>query len=351
MFDCPQGLRQGCVLSPTLFSIVINEIATSVANEGKHGIQLLPGLIELFILLFADDLALLSCSPHGLQVQLDCVHRLCMELGLKINTEKSKIMVFRKGGFLGRYEQWSIDGNQLEVVNKYVYLGFTFTTSMSLQESAKQLALKGKRALFDVLRLHSRLEQMTRKKIFDSKIQPILLYSSEVWGVLVKDNNPTESVHLFACRRFLNVAARTPNKMVYGELGRHPLQINCYIRAIKYWFRLLKMDSERLPNQAYRMLMNLDSNGKCNWASSIRSVLQSLGLGYVWLAQGVTRENCFLRMFKQRLTDVFRQDWMAGINSSDRFTQYRKFKSVLEPEKYLDSIRQKCFRMHSSGSD
>ena len=35
---------------------------------------------------------------------------------------------------------------------------------------------------------------------------------------------------------------------------------------------------------------------------------------------------------------------MAGINSSDHFTQYRKFKSVLEPENYLDSIRQKCFR-------
>ena len=80
-----------------------------------------------------------------------------MELGLKINTEKFKIIVFRKGGFLGRYEQWLIDGSQLEVVNKYVYLGFTFTTSMSLQESAKQLALKGRRALFDVLRLHSRL--------------------------------------------------------------------------------------------------------------------------------------------------------------------------------------------------
>ena len=73
----------------------------------------------------------------------------------EINTEKSKILIFRKGGFLGRYDQWSIDGNQLEVVNKYVYLGFTFTTSMSLQESARQLVLKGKRALIDVLRLHS----------------------------------------------------------------------------------------------------------------------------------------------------------------------------------------------------
>lgn len=346
MFDCPQGLRQGCVLSPTLFSIIINEFATSVANEGKHGIQLLPGLIELFILLFADDLALMSCSPHGLQVQLDCVHRLCMELGLNINTDKSKIMVFRKGGFLGRHEKWSVDGHQLEVVNRYVYLGFTFSTSMSLHESANQLALKGRRALFHVLRVQNRLEQMTRNtffKIFDTKIQPILLYATEVWGVL-KDNNPAEKVHLLACKRFLNVAARTPNKMVYGELGRHPLQINCYIRAVKYWFRLLRMDSERLPNQAYRMLRNLDSCGKCNWASQIRSILQSLGFGYVWLAQGIARENCFLRMFKQRLTDVFRQDWMAGVNSSDRFAQYRKFKFVFDSEKYLDCIRQKCFR-------
>ena len=73
-------------------------------------------------------------------------------------------------------------------------------------------------------------------------------------------------------------------------------------------------------------------------------MFQSLGFGYVWLVQGVARENCVLRMFKQRLTDVFWQDWMAGINSIDRFTQYRKFKSVLEPDKYLDSIRQKCFR-------
>ena len=48
---------------------------------------------------------------------------------------------------------------------------------MSLQESAKQLALKGRRAIFDVLRLHSWLEQMTHNtflNIFNSKIQPIL---------------------------------------------------------------------------------------------------------------------------------------------------------------------------------
>ena len=41
---------------------------------------------------------------------------------------------------------------------------------------------------------------------------------------------------------------------------------------------------------------------------------------------------------------MFRQDGMAGINSCERFILYRKFKLVHEPEKHLDSIRQKCFR-------
>ena len=62
-----------------------------------------------------------------------------------------------------------------------------------------------------------------------------------------------------------------------------------------------------------------------------------------WIAEGVTGENCFPREFKQKLTDVVRQDWMTGINSAERFIQNRKFKLVLEPEHYLDSIRQKCF--------
>ena len=64
----------------------------------------------------------------------------------------------------------------------------------------------------------------------------------------------------------------------------------------------------------------------------------------MWLAQGVTKENCFLREFKQRLTDVFKQDWMADIYSSERCIQYRKLTLVLEPEKYLDGSRQKCSR-------
>ena len=97
-------------------------------------------------------------------------------------------------------------------------------------------------------------------KIFDSKLQPILLYSSDIWGLQRLEN--IEKIHLMACKRFFGVPVRTPNKMVYGDLGRFPLLINSYISSIKYWFRLLEMGNDRLQKAAYEMLLCLDRNGK-----------------------------------------------------------------------------------------
>ena len=51
------------ILSPTLLSIFINEIANKIEEFGRHGVQLIPGLVELFILLFVDDLALMASTP------------------------------------------------------------------------------------------------------------------------------------------------------------------------------------------------------------------------------------------------------------------------------------------------
>ena len=101
-FNCPFGLKQGCILSLGLFSMFINEIAVELSNVGQHGIQLQPGMLELFLLLFADDLALLSSTAIGLQNQLNQLSRMCEERLLKINIEKTKVMVFRKGGHLGK---------------------------------------------------------------------------------------------------------------------------------------------------------------------------------------------------------------------------------------------------------
>ena len=55
-FECPTGVKQGCLLSPLIFLLLITEVADVVSANGKHGFQFLPGLREIFLLLFADDM-------------------------------------------------------------------------------------------------------------------------------------------------------------------------------------------------------------------------------------------------------------------------------------------------------
>ena len=118
-FECPQGVKQGCLLSPLIFSLLISEVAEYVRKNGKHGIQLLPSLEEIFLLLFADDIVLVSSTPSGLQNQINNLEKASNSLGLTVNLDKTKVMIFRKGGHIGAGEKWFFNGNEMEIVNSY----------------------------------------------------------------------------------------------------------------------------------------------------------------------------------------------------------------------------------------
>ena len=57
---------------------------------------------------------------------------------------KTKIIVFRKGGFLAANEVWRYGDEEIEVVNSYKYLGLYFTTKLSLTQAVGDLAAKAK---------------------------------------------------------------------------------------------------------------------------------------------------------------------------------------------------------------
>ena len=94
-FTINTGLRQGCVLSPTLFSLYINDVVTTLKEKG-HGLQCgsdtIPGL------LFADDTALLAHDEDSLRKSLNCLVEWCEEWGVGINVSKCGIMHMRKKG-------------------------------------------------------------------------------------------------------------------------------------------------------------------------------------------------------------------------------------------------------------
>ena len=97
-FSCPIGLRQGCNLSPTLFSLFINDLYTYIEHSGAHGVQLTPSIVEVFRLMFADDVALISDTVVGLQRQLNSLKQFCNENKLIVNTTKTKDSCFWKRG-------------------------------------------------------------------------------------------------------------------------------------------------------------------------------------------------------------------------------------------------------------
>ena len=345
-FQCPIGVRQGCILSPTLFSLFINQLSDHLENNGRHGISLMPDILELFILLFADDVALLSTTPVGLQNQLNCLKVCCENMALNVNRDKTKVMVFRKGGYLGKYEKWSYEGTKLEVVNQYCYLGYNFTTKLSHETGTNHLVSKGKKAVVMLNRAFQKYKEMTSNTyftIFDAKIKSILLYSSEIWGY--EKLHSIEKVHLKACKRFMGIPEITPNVMVYGDLGRYPIYVNAYVNCVKYWIRLLNMEHNRIPKQAYLMLVGLDSKGNDCWATKIREILCETGFAFVWLQQGVGNPVHFLKTFKQRIIDMYLQEWSSTIRDKDRYESYRSFKVVFEREKYLSFIDTYCFRV------
>ena len=208
----------------------------------------------------------------GLQTQLNSLGRAATMLQLKVNMNKSNIVVFRKGGYLSVRERWLYDGALMPVVNVYKYLGIFFSTGLSFVGACKDLVGRAKRALICIMKRLYLLNNNSFNlfiKLFDTQVQLIVQYGSELWG-LDKAAVECESVHTFALKKYLGVNRRTPNDLVYGETNRYPIYIVSAVNSIRYWFRLLQMDENRIPWKAYSMLYELDARGKQNWVSRVR---------------------------------------------------------------------------------
>ena len=90
-FPVKSGVRQGCILSPNLFLVVIDWVMRKTTSDQPRGIQwtLFSQLEDLD---FADDLAFLSVKLDHLQEKTDRLERYTKQTGLTINTSKTQVM-------------------------------------------------------------------------------------------------------------------------------------------------------------------------------------------------------------------------------------------------------------------
>ena len=91
-FEYSVSLRQGEIMSPILFSLFVDDLELFLQGNPDSGLVI--DDIVLIILLFADDIVIFGKTPQELQDNLNHLHSYFTKWGLKVNTEKTKFIVF-----------------------------------------------------------------------------------------------------------------------------------------------------------------------------------------------------------------------------------------------------------------
>ena len=142
-FDVSSGVRQGCILSPTLFSIYINDLAERI-NSLNNGVSIDECMIS--ILLYADDIVLLAPDEQCLQNMLNVVTEWCETWKLSLNGEKTKVVHFRTSLTDISKSSFTCCGHDILFTDSYKYLGVWLDEHLTLQKNASELSKAASRA-------------------------------------------------------------------------------------------------------------------------------------------------------------------------------------------------------------
>ena len=250
IFRCLMGVKQGCPLSPALFGLYVDGLEKHLLETTDIDAPDLCGILAP-LLLYADDLILMSTSPEGLQRQLDALASFCEQRQLTVNLSKTKVVIFeaRKSDC----KKFVFSGTPIERHDEYRYLGFVFHATKNMAYGVEYLVAAAKKAVHAMRRrcisLHLS-DPATICKLFDILVLPILSYSCEVWAVNPKVGAKAELVHRQFLKQLLGVRKSTTTQIELAEFGRFPLQIHFWQQILRHHNRVRALPNSRLDKLA-----------------------------------------------------------------------------------------------------
>lgn len=350
-FEVNTGLKQGCLISPLLFSIYINDLVSTLNNVGL-GVSI--GQRKLSCLLYADDLVVFGNTERDLQRLMSILQEWCNKWSITINTEKSNIVHFRPNSKPKSDFNFMVGNTRLEVVSTYKYLGILLHEHLDYKVTADMVSKSAGRALGLIIaksKLLGGLPFNTFYKLFQSTVVPIIEYGAAVWGY--KEFSSVNSVYNRACRYFLGVGKYAPNMAVQGDTGWTPAFISQWISISRQLCRYSIMADSRINkkiftwacqeakkncrNPLYRIMKFLKDMGRQEWITNLD---QGLDKDYV------------INEVTTYLMDRHVDRWRDSINSStgpsgkgrNKLRTYNIFKQEYSTELYVTAIMPRSHR-------
>ena len=142
-FQIGKGVCQGCIQSPCLFNLYAEYIMRNAGQEETQAGITIAGR-NINNLRYADDTTLMAESEEELKSLLMKVKEESEKVGLKVNIQKTKIVAS------GPITSWEIDGETVETVSDFIFLGSKITADGDCSREIKRCLLLGREAMINL---------------------------------------------------------------------------------------------------------------------------------------------------------------------------------------------------------
>ena len=176
------GVRQGGVLSPDLYSIYVDDLLAKLRklDQGCYFLHLFAAAF-----FYADDMAIMAPSIKALKALINECSNFCIEWDICLNAKKTKILYFGRKADIS-YEIF-LDGNKVEIVDKWVYLGVTLKSGKTFNCSVTERIRKFYRCTNSIFRIEGHSNDTIMLHLIETHCIPVLTYAIEVIHVIDRD--------------------------------------------------------------------------------------------------------------------------------------------------------------------